>query len=205
MWVSGAVLAGGRSRRMGRDKRWVEVDGIPMLVRAVTAVRAVADHVQIVGGLDLVGDVPDEIADVLAIADLRAGQGPLGGIETALATAEHEVVVVVAVDHPWLNPAVLDLLVAQLGIEPEVDAAVLGSADGPQPLVAAYRRAALPTVRRLLDEGERRTMALLDNLAVAVVEREAWARLDPQGWTARDVDTPEDLAAGEDLARGEGA
>lgn len=185
--VSGAVLAGGNSRRMGTDKRWILVAGVPMLVRAVDALHTVADDVFVVGAAGK-HEVP-----VPVITDRRSGQGPVAGIETALANARHPVVLVVAVDHPWLASPVLELLVERLVAAPTRMAAVLGTATGPQPLIAAWRATARHAVGRLLDGGERRAMSLIDRLPVEVVPVSDWLRLDPEGRTATDVDTPDEL------------
>jgi FdhD protein len=204
--VSGAVLAGGRSRRMGQDKRWLPIDGVPLLARAVAAVAAVADEVLVVTA------APADAAAVAAAlddlppgtarwqGDQRPGQGPLAGIEAALAEASHDVVLVLAGDHPEAMPAVLRALLDLLHTHPEADAAVLASDRGPQPLVAAYRRAALPAIRALLDAGERRATRIVDHLDTVVLEHSAWQRLDPTGATVRDLDTPEDLQAMRALA-----
>jgi FdhD protein len=197
--VSGAVLAGGRSRRMGSDKRELPVGGVPLLARAVAAMQAVADDVQVVvgGGDDrralaaLVADLPGPPPRWQP--DLRPDQGPLAGIEAALATAAHDLVLVLAGDHPRAIPTVLRALVDLLRAHPGAAVAALGDARGPQPLVAAYRRAALPTVRSLLDAGERRATRLLDHLDAVVLERRDWHELDPDGATAMDLDTPEDV------------
>ena len=204
--VSGAVLAGGRSRRMGSDKRELSVGGVPLLARAVAAVQAVADDVQVVVGER---DDVDRLAALVAALpdppprwqhDLRPDQGPLAGIEAALARAAHDVVVVLAGDHPQASPTVLRALVDLLRAHPDATVAVLEDDPGPQPLVAAYRRAALRTVRELLDAGERRATRLLDHLDVVVLEGRVWRVLDPSGATAVDLDTPADLEAAADRA-----
>ncbi|MFO7779008.1 MAG: formate dehydrogenase accessory sulfurtransferase FdhD [Nitriliruptoraceae bacterium] len=131
------------------------------------------------------------------ISDLRPAAGPLAGLEAALAAAGGaEVVLVTGVDHPWQSPAVLRRLVDRLvAAAPGPSAVVLGTADGPQLLVGAYRPAVLATVRGLLDAGERRLRSLRDHLDVEVLPPEAWRDLDPLGATAVDVDDPDTLAA----------
>ncbi len=184
--VTGAVLAGGASRRMGRDKRWVHVDGRPLLVRAVDALRELCDEVVVVGSLGAQRD--ERLTGIGVVADRRPGHGPLGGIETALHHASSDVVVVVAVDHPWLSPAVLRTLLDALEADPAADVALL---DPGQPLVSAWRTAALAKVTGMLDAGERRATRLGEHLTVALAD---WRSLDPDGRTTLDVDTPEDLA-----------
>jgi len=209
---------------MGRDKAALVVDGERLLDRAVGALRAATPGerpVLVVGPHELVaGASPEPVqappgaaqasaqaapASLAAdlphgarrISDLRPAAGPLAGLEAALAAAEGaEVVLVTGVDHPWQVPAVLRRLVDRLvGAEPGPSAVVLGTADGPQLLVGAYRPAALATIRGLLDAGERRLRSLPDHLEVEVLPPEGWRDLDPLGATAVDVDDPYTLAA----------
>ena len=222
--IAAAVLAGGGSQRMGQDKAALVVDGGRLLNRAVGALRTAAPGdrpVLVVGPHPMVVDgspepvaAPPEGARASAqtappaitaelphgarwISDLRPAAGPLAGLEAALAAAEDaEVVLLTGVDHPWQVPAVLRRLVDRLvEAEPGPSAVVLGTADGPQLLVGAYRPAALATVRGLLDAGERRLRSLRDHLDVEVLPPESWRDLDPVGATAVDVDDPDTLAA----------
>lgn len=193
--VSGAVVAGGRSRRMGRDKRHLDVDGVALLARAVAAVSAVADDVHVIVAAD------EDLTDLAVLAagaqlhrDRRQDQGPLAGLEVALTRAAHEVVVVLAGDHPYGEPAVLRLLASRLAETPDALAATIVTDRGPQPLVAAYRRAALTQVVAHLDAGERRATVFLDALEPIRVDAADWQALDPAGRTALDVDTPDDVA-----------
>jgi FdhD protein len=127
--------------------------------------------------------------------DRRSGQGPLAGIEAALAAAAHDIVVVVAGDHPRVAPAVLAALVDRLVADPAASAVVLATDRGPQPLVAAYRREVAGVAGALLDAGERRATRLLDHLTARALAPPEWRRLDPAGGSALDVDTPADLRA----------
>ena len=97
----GAILAGGRSRRMGVDKSLVPVGGIPMVQWIVAALKVVVDDVVIVGR-----DEP--LAGIPAIPDLRPRpRGPLAGLVTALHHAAGRPVLLVAVDQPLVHPATL--------------------------------------------------------------------------------------------------
>jgi len=199
--VAGAILAGGASRRMGRDKATLLVEGATLLARSRTAMaRAIAPAPIAVIGLAPTGGTAAlgeaAASDDTRIPDRRPDAGPLAGLETALEHAgEADIVLVVGVDHPWLSPDVLSLLVTTLAEGPaHVDAAVLGTADGPQPLIGAYRTRARSTLTELLDAGERRLRALLDHLDVEVVAPGRWRPLDPLGASTVDVDDPETLA-----------
>lgn len=198
--IGGAVLAGGRSRRMGSDKRAVRVEGQPLLARAVDVLALLSDDLQVVvsesADTDRVHGLLAERRssdEVRLGVDLRSDGGPVAGLEAALAGTDRELLVVVATDHPNLSPAVLAELVRRLEASPDRDVAALVTDRGPQPLVAAYRRRALARVRALLDAGERRATAVL--AALDPIHLDDWRELDPSGHTAQDVDTPADLAA----------
>jgi FdhD protein len=195
--VSGAVLAGGRSRRMGSDKRALSVAGRPLLARAVDALREVVDEVVVVVADGDGPTVADLVDSAPMIVDLEPDLGPLGGLATALTRATTDLVVVVPGDHPALSADVLGRLVEMLAEATEaVDAALLGTDDrGPQPLLGVYRRRTHGTVQRLLDGGERRARALVDAVPHLVLPEASWRRLDPSRRTTVDLDTPHDVSA----------
>lgn len=132
MKFSAVILAGGASRRMGRDKAWVEIKGESLLARAVrTARRAGASEVLISGRRG--GDYSAVKCPVLF--DAKPGRGPLGGIERALAAANLPLVLVLAVDLPNMTPTFLRQLISRceedLGVVPELRGEL-------EPLVAIY-------------------------------------------------------------------
>jgi FdhD protein len=199
----GAVLLGGGSRRMRTDKAALRVDGTTLAARATDAVhRALTASDTDRPRILLVGRdrSPDPTADATStMPDLRADAGPLAGLETALLDARRRAaaaVIVVAVDHPWMQPAVLRLMLERLDAAPEAcDAVLLGTTRGPQPLIGAYRPRAADAIGALLDTGERRLLQVVDHLDVEVVTPADWRRADPSGATAVDVDTPDALEA----------
>ncbi len=192
--VSGALLAGGGSRRMGRDKRHLDVQGRPLLARSASALAEVCAELTVITSSPQDRDASRHLVPGHRwLVDLRPGQGPLAGIETALRCAAHDLVLVLAGDHPAADPAVLGLLASRLARTPGAHAAVLVTDRGAQPLVAAYHRDALPQVSQLLDGGERRARALLDQLEVVAVLPEQWAALDTSGRTPIDLDAPVDV------------
>ena len=104
--MTGVILAGGRSSRMGTDKALIEFDGEPLGERVLRMLRAACDPILVASGdgrrLGSLG-VP-QVADVVAEA------GPLGGIVAGLEAAETDLVAVVAVDMPFASAEVLRLL-----------------------------------------------------------------------------------------------
>lgn len=185
------VLAGGTSRRMGTDKRWVPIDGTPMLFRTLD--RLVGSPVLLV--IDP-RDPPDvQLPDhVRVIPDTRPGEGPLAALEAGLVMATAPIALVIAGDMPWVEPPVLRLLTERLAGHSDADVACLADHQGPRPLPLALRREAMvPMVTSLLDRGERRLRALL--AGALVIGEDEWHPLDPAHGTLRDVDVPADLKA----------
>jgi molybdopterin-guanine dinucleotide biosynthesis protein A len=183
---SGAVLAGGASRRMGRDKALLEVNGRAMALRVSDALwRAGAAEVFCVGG-----DSALTSLGLRSVADDRPGEGPLGGLVTALKNAAHDLVVVLACDLIAPSIAAIERLVDSAQDRERVIAAtvpVVGSRA--QWLHGAWwRDACLAPLRAAFDEGERSIHGAAERLDVRFVE-------DP-GPGFADADAPEDLSDG---------
>ena len=192
--LSGAVVAGGASARLGTDKRLVTVDGTPLLARTVATVRGLVDDVQVVVARaedrDLVHATVGD--DVMVGLDARPDVGPAAGLETALAGARHPLVLVVATDHPALSVEVLRLLIERAAAS-DAQAISLTGPRGGEPFLAVYRSDALATVRATLDAGTRRMQEVLAALEPELIAPDEWRALDPEGRTLADVDVPEDL------------
>jgi molybdopterin-guanine dinucleotide biosynthesis protein A len=222
-WV-GAILCGGRSRRMGRDKALVVVDGEPMVRRVARALhQAGATRVHTVGGdRDALRAATEGVSDraggaVAALADGWPGEGPLGGIVTALEAATADLVLVVACDLVAPSPGTMAATVAALAGAPEADAAVPvrsaaaprgrpgdgggaprpgavvpgpipPEAGSPEWLHAAWRRAAAAPLAARLAAGERAVHRAVGAAALTVL---AVAGLDPA--SLADADTPADI------------
>jgi molybdopterin-guanine dinucleotide biosynthesis protein A len=187
--VSAIVLAGGRSSRFGRDKLAEPMDGVTVLERTVAAVQAVASDVVVVAAA---GASPALAAGVRLAHDPVADGGPLVGVVAGLDVAQHEVVLIVGGDMPWLVPEVLRALVTAFA--GDATAAALESDGRLQQLPVAVRReAALAAARVLIAAGTHRLGALSDVLEVAVIPEATWRALDPDGATLRDIDLPGDL------------
>jgi molybdopterin-guanine dinucleotide biosynthesis protein A len=165
---SGAVLTGGRSRRMGTDKALLAVDGRPMVLRVAAALGAAgADDVHAIGG-----DTAALAALGLAAhQDPRQGEGPLAGVLTALDVVGHDVAVVLATDLAWIDAATITRLVAALGAD-DVIAVAVARAARLEPLCAAWRvHRCRDVLHAAYDGGERavhRALAALDPVEVEV-------------------------------------
>lgn len=167
---------------MGRDKALLTVGGAPLVVRAAKALRdAGAADVTVVGAHD-----PDRLEELGlgTVPDDHPGEGPLGGILTALRRSSCDVVVVLACDLPWVSARGVRAVVAALA--PGADAAVPVTDGRLEPLHAAYRRSARAILEPLFAAGERSPTRALGHLAVGDV-----TLADPR-W-ARSANRPADL------------
>jgi len=176
------ILCGGASRRMGADKAWLTIEGVPLLSHVIAAIRSACDRMVVVAapgqplpphaGAERVDDPPE-----------RAGLGPLAAVATGLAAARAEVVFLGACDTPALGAEHLELLFARLAREPpEVEAVVPADDDDPacmHPLLGAVRTApARSAAIERLEAGERSVRALYRALTLRTI---ATATLpDPQ-------------------------
>lgn len=185
--VMGVVLAGGASRRMGRDKAALPLDGETLLARVVRLVRAALGSALVVGPLERAALVPG----VRVVPDAQPGQGPLGAIATALSVVNEPYIFVVACDMPFLNPA----LVAYLArLAPGFDAVVPRTAWGTEQLHAVYGRACRAAIAAQLATGERAVAPLYTHVHTRYVAPEEWMAYDPDGTSFRNVNTPDDWA-----------
>jgi molybdenum cofactor guanylyltransferase len=183
--MSGLLLAGGSSRRMGRDKALVDWHGRPLALRATGVLRASCAEVMVASGdgrrLPFLGlpQVPDAVA----------GAGPLGGLLAGLERARHPLVAVVAVDMPEASAAVLRLLASRWCGEPAV---VPVDGAGAQPLHAVWSAGAAPALRAYLASGRRSVLGAVEDLGARLVPPPAWRDADPTGRFARNVNRPSD-------------
>jgi len=188
--ISAVILAGGRSTRFGRDKLLEPVDGRPLLHHAIDAVRSVATEIVVVAAPGAGPLLPD---GAVIVHDPVAFEGPLAGLCAGLGAAREPVVVVVGGDMPSLVRAVLESMVAELE-RSGADVVALEHDGQTSPLPMVLRRASgLAATGRLLDAGERRLGAVIEELEARVVAETSWRDLDPDARTVRDIDTEADL------------
>jgi molybdopterin-guanine dinucleotide biosynthesis protein A len=191
--VAGVVLAGGASRRFGRDKLHERLRGEPLLAHAVRRVAEVTPRILVVTTHgDPLPQLPPDLR-VEFIRDVVEFEGPLRAAARGLAFVDRPWSIVAGGDMPDLQPSVLTALL-RFGEERGATAAALGEGAGFRPLPCLLRtEAARAAAEELLARGERSVRALLVRLSVAVLEEEEWLRLDPGRRTLFDVDEPADL------------
>lgn len=179
--AAGFVLAGGQSRRMGRDKALV-------LYKGRTLLEYVADTVETaVGNVTVIGP-PERYAGLglHVIPDVIANSGPLAGLVTALRNTTRPWVLPIACDMPNLTPQILRDLV-NAAVRSEADAVVCDSGRL-HPLCAAYHRRVLPAAEAAL---EHRALRMHDFLESIQIQR--WPVSDAK--LLANLNTPEELHA----------
>jgi len=203
--VTGIVLAGGRSSRMGRDKAFLKIGGQPLVERVIGRLQRLCRETIIVT------NSPARYAYLPArlVSDVVPGRGPLVGIYSGLRAAQNDLAVVVACDMPFLNASLLQFMVAQA---PRYDVVIprtryeasprglhrhgglpTGRAKGLHPLHAVYRKTCLPPIERLIEENDLRVIAFFSQVRVRYVERHEIVRFDPLQRSFFNVNTPSDL------------
>jgi molybdopterin-guanine dinucleotide biosynthesis protein A len=190
--VFGYVLAGGGSTRFGRDKALVEIDGKAMVTRMFELLAKVARSVNVVA-------VPGKYSNlgVSALTDRWPGEGPLGGIITALTPSAGigvpEWNLIVGCDMPFLTREWLDYLVERSLASP-ADVVVPRSMSGLEPLCACWRSSGTETLQRAFDRGIRKVTEAMKQLQMEIIDESDWKRFDSAGrlfWnmnTAADYD-----------------
>lgn len=177
---SGVVLAGGSSSRMGRDKALIDLGDRRLIEVAAEALRgAGAAEVFVVGG-----DRPAlEALGLRVVDDTYPGEGPLGGIITALTAATEPVVAVLACDHTATQAPAVRTIVGALGRGDVVVPVVDGRR---QTLHAAWRRAVVEHLRDRFEAGARSVRQGIEGLDVV-------ALLDGDPCWFHDADVSSDL------------
>ncbi len=173
--VTGFVLAGGRSSRMGEPKAFLEFDGKPLIEAALEKVRTVAAEVRVVG--------PREKFDCYGtvIEDIFPDRGPLGGIHAALVSAETELNLVLAVDMPFVPERLLRWLVEEARRSKALVTAPR-AAGGNQPLCAVYHKDFAEAAQAALRQGRNKIDALFAECPVRLIEESELAQFEfPRG------------------------
>ena len=195
------VLAGGPSRRLGRPKAFLEIEGLPLVLRVVSAAKSVAPDVVVVSRGGIASRLENLVVGVRVVRDARRIQTPLIGLLAGATALRAGYVAALACDLPFLEPAVLSRLFSEARGH---DAALPRWPNGQnEPLVAVYRRTALlAAVRASLLAGERSNQEMIGRLRdVSFVEVDSLRAADPALRSFVNVNTPEDLRRARRLAR----
>jgi len=191
------IQAGGQSSRMGEDKALKTFLERPLIQRVIDRLLPIADEII------LTTNHPEEYTflDLPLFSDLKPGRGALGGLYTAIASATHPFVAVVACDMPFASATFFEAA-TKLMVEDEVDVVIAKTDEGYEPLHAVYRReTCLPAIEAAIDADQWKVIAWFPQVKVRLLTPEEVKRYDPSGLAFWNVNTPEEFSKAEQLAQ----
>ncbi|MBU8913782.1 MAG: NTP transferase domain-containing protein [Spirochaetales bacterium] len=176
------VLAGGRSSRMGTDKRLLNIDGLPLVEHVYRRLEGTVGEVLV----SVAGAACPGIPGARRIVDRFGNAGPMGGVASALEQSRYDVNFVTACDIPAVPLGFIGSLLRRSRNHQVV--VPVDEAGRYEPLFAVYSKSVLPRLRRLLEDGERRIRMLYDQVDTC--------RIDiPPGIDLRNLNTKADYRA----------
>jgi molybdenum cofactor guanylyltransferase len=194
--VAGIILAGGRSSRMGSNKALLALPGesaLTFVARLTSSLSDLCAEVMLVARDEISAreyTFSSPNARRRVVCDQIPDQGPLMGLYSGLQAITCSHALVLAVDLPFVRPALL----TWLRTFPLSEEALVPRVQGiPQVLLARYPRSILPTVEACLRAGRRDPRALLDRVPVRFLEEEQVRAVDPDLRSFVNINTPEDF------------
>lgn len=197
--ITGVILAGGKSTRIGASKPQLEIGKVHLIDRVVDTLSQFTSSILIVTSEDQESLAESATAGARRVKDIYPGKGPLGGIYTGLMYAETGYSLVVGCDMPFLNSGLIRYL---------IDGASGFAAVAPkfgwmiQPLHSIYSKSCMPSIEALLRENQLQIIRLFDLVNTRFVEEKEIDRFDPDHLSFLNINTEGDLLKAEVLIGG---
>ncbi len=186
--MTSVVLAGGANKRYPAPKAFIEVEGVPLISRTLDVLK------QVVGPDVVISTNEPELyfhLGVPLIGDTMGEAGPMGGIVSVLEATGARELFVAACDMPFIKAEVVQYILDNRdkgGVQ-----ATVAIMDGrPHPLLAVYTSSLLGGMRERLATGRRSLTAMLEDMGAKMLEEKELRRIDPEGISFANVNTPED-------------
>jgi molybdopterin-guanine dinucleotide biosynthesis protein A len=188
--VSVAILAGGLSSRMGRDKGMVELAGKPLIAHVIEQVSRLSLPII------LIANQPERYSflGLPVLPDVFPERSSLNGLYSAVCHSQSDYTLCLACDMPFLNPALLAYL---LSLRAGWDAVVPLVEGHPQALHALYRRTCLAPMRRLLEQNRLKIRDLYADVHTRWLGEDALRRYNPDLTAFENINTPDALRTAE--------
>lgn len=183
--MTGIVLSGGENRRMGRDKAFLTIAGVPLIERVLKALRNATDRIIIVTN----SPRAYAVYDAVVVTDASDKRGPLTGIYTGLLHSTDEDNIVVACDMPFLNSRLLSYMA---GLAGDYDVVVPKVGEYIEPLHAVYRKHLLPVIEKRIRRDARQIRGIFSEARVRYVTETEIDRFDPERRSFKNLNTPEE-------------
>ncbi len=185
--MTGIVLAGGRSSRMGRDKSvlpWHNSDLVQTVIRKVG---------QVCEDIVLVSNQPRNVPPgVRVVGDIIPDMGPLGGIHAGLTHAKSPFAFVTACDMPYIVPEAISFLLQQAG--EEWDVVIPSNGDQFEPMFAVYRQTCIPAIETLLKENRRQIIGFFPLIRLKKIDVSRLRQFDKELTMFTNINTAEEYA-----------
>lgn len=160
--ISGFILAGGKSSRMGTDKALLMIKNEPLLKRIIRLIEPLC------GSIAISGQNADYVKfNVKIIPDLYSDCGPIAGIHSSLKHSHSDWNLLVSVDVPFLNEKLIRNLISSTG---EFDCIIPEHTSGVEPLIGLYHKRILPIVEEMIKNGDYKLMYMLSKLNVRYLD-----------------------------------
>ena len=172
MQITGIILSGGQSTRMGTDKALIQINGKTLLENIIQICQPVCTQI-IISSNNAAHEkfgykiVPDEIKNC----------GPLGGIYSCLKKSETDWNFVISVDAAFVEPDFVSFLVSETG---NYDAVAPAHAFGKEPLIAMYHKNSLSEIMKMLDSKNYKMNNLLNSINTKFVDSQIWVEAYPE-------------------------
>lgn len=189
--IAGYLLAGGGSTRFGRDKALAEIGGKPMVLRMCELLSNVLGEVSVIAAPQKYTGIGLQIVE-----DRWPGEGPLGGIITALWTTAAkspapEWNIILSCDMPFLTVRWMEFLAGRAA-RSEAQVVVPKSTYGLEPLCACWRTATAGILQEAFEGGVRKVTEALKRVTTEVLDEAEWKRFDSEGRLFWNMNTPAD-------------
>lgn len=184
--MTGIILAGGRSSRMGRDKSLLPWNDADLLHTVIGKVSQVCDDIV------LVSNQPRNLTvkDIRVVKDIIPDMGPLGGIHAGLTYARYPFAFVTACDMPYIVPQAIEFLFHEATDDWDIVIPVSGEMF--EPTYCVYKKTCLPVIETLLKQGERRVAKIFPMLRVKHIDIEVLRQFDTNLTMFTNINTMEE-------------
>lgn len=185
--VTGIILSGGKSIRMGQNKAFIKINGTPIIQRIHTLFKKLFKEIIIVTNeKELFSNF-----DAKIYSDIIPQKGALGGLYTGLFFSSFKHSFCVACDMPFLNESLITFLLNK--IEDNLDVIVPQTEDGFHPLHAIYSKRCIKPIKKIIDENRYKIIELYPLVNVKIVNEKEFLSLDPKKESLININTPEEL------------
>jgi molybdopterin-guanine dinucleotide biosynthesis protein A len=184
--MTGVILSGGKSVRMGENKAFIQIDGFPIIHRIYTLFKELFQEIIIVTNQkELFLKFDSKI-----YSDLLPNKGALGGLYTGVFFSHFPYSFCVACDMPFINKFLVQYLIKNIE---GYDVIVPQTKDGLHPLHAIYSKNCLEPMKETIENGKYKILDFYELVKVKIIKEEEFGFLDPLGESFININTPEEL------------